>query len=173
VKAKTIMLAGTLVLAALAVAQSSPGRGDAAPTFQKRILTLHEQESKARVSFVDNAPRTTTDPKTGEPRHFSAGDLFTATKPVLDTAKRAAGSIEEYCVITTEAKTPDRSIAVCTALIRLKDGILTAALSPDFTDATPRVVAITGGTGAYAGATGELVPQGGGTTQITLFIPVG
>jgi len=171
VKAKTIMLAGVVSLAPLAVAQASPGSSSATPTFQKRVLILREQESKARVAFVDNVPRTTIDPKTGEPRNFSAGDLFTASKPLLDRARRAVGSVEEHCVITSPAKSPERSIAVCTALLRLKEGILTAALSPDFTDATPRVVAITGGTGPYAGATGQIVPQGD-TIRITLFIPV-
>jgi Allene oxide cyclase len=80
----------------------------------------------------------------------SAGDLLTFANPVFDKQnKNQVGTDQGYCVRTVVGKAWE-----CAWSMSLKDGQLTVA--GPFLDAGDSVLAITGGTGRYAAARGQM-----------------
>ena len=80
----------------------------------------------------------------------SVGDLLTFANPVYDAANKAqVGSDQGYCVRVIAAKSWE-----CFWTLRLKDGQIT--IEGPFYDAGDSVMAVTGGTGKYAGAKGSM-----------------
>jgi allene oxide cyclase len=80
----------------------------------------------------------------------SAGDVLTFANPVFDKAnKTQLGTDQGFCVRTVVGKAWE-----CMWTTSLKDGQLT--IEGPFLDAGDSVVAITGGTGKYAGARGQM-----------------
>jgi allene oxide cyclase len=80
----------------------------------------------------------------------SAGDVLTFANPVFDKEnKTKVGADQGYCVRTTVGKSWE-----CMWTLSLKDGQLTVA--GPFMDAGDSVLAITGGTGKYAAARGQM-----------------
>ncbi len=80
----------------------------------------------------------------------SAGDVLTFANPVFDKAnKTQVGTDQGYCVRTAVGKAWE-----CTWTLSLKDGQLT--VEGPFLDAGDSVLAITGGTGKYAAARGQM-----------------
>ena len=80
----------------------------------------------------------------------SAGDVLTFANPVFDKANKAqVGTDQGYCVRTVVGKAWE-----CNWTMSLKDGQLT--VEGPFLDAGDSVLAITGGTGKYAGARGQM-----------------
>jgi hypothetical protein len=80
----------------------------------------------------------------------SAGDLLTFANPVFDKQnKNQVGTDQGYCVRTIAGKAWE-----CTWSMSLKDGAITVA--GPFLDAGDSVLAITGGTGRYAAARGQM-----------------
>jgi allene oxide cyclase len=80
----------------------------------------------------------------------SAGDVLTFANPVFDKAnKTKVGTDQGYCVRTVVGKAWE-----CNWTMSLKDGQLT--VEGPFLDAGDSVLAITGGTGKYAGARGQM-----------------
>jgi hypothetical protein len=85
---------------------------------------------------------------------FSPGDRQTISSDLFTPAGRKAGRLDDDCAITQAAARPE---AVCTFTITLQHGQLTGGFAQNL--AAPRSSkrqAITGGTGRYAGARGEL-----------------
>src|ERR1700732_3539056 len=77
----------------------------------------------------------------------SVGDLLTFANPVYDAANKAqVGSDQGYCVRVIAGKSWE-----CFWTLRLKEGQIT--IEGPFYDAGDSVMAVTGGTGKYAGAT--------------------
>ena len=80
----------------------------------------------------------------------SVGDLLTFANPVYDAANKAqVGSDQGYCVRVIAAKSWE-----CFWTLRLKEGQIT--IEGPFYDAGDSVMAVTGGTGKYAGAKGSM-----------------
>jgi allene oxide cyclase len=80
----------------------------------------------------------------------SVGDLLTFANPVYDAANRTqAGSDQGYCVRVIAGKSWE-----CFWTLRLKEGQIT--IEGPFYDAGDSVMAVTGGTGKYAGAKGSM-----------------
>jgi hypothetical protein len=80
----------------------------------------------------------------------SVGDLLTFANPVYDAANRTqVGSDQGYCVRVIAGKSWE-----CFWTLRLKDGQIT--IEGPFYDAGDSVMAVTGGTGKYAGAKGSM-----------------
>jgi allene oxide cyclase len=80
----------------------------------------------------------------------SVGDLLTFANPVYDAANKAqVGSDQGYCVRVIAGKSWE-----CFWTLRLKEGQIT--IEGPFYDAGDSVMAITGGTGKYAGAKGSM-----------------
>jgi hypothetical protein len=80
----------------------------------------------------------------------SVGDILTFANPVFDKANRTrVGTDQGYCVRTAAGKSWE-----CMWTLSLKDGQLT--VEGPFLDAGDSVLAITGGTGRYAGARGQM-----------------
>jgi allene oxide cyclase len=80
----------------------------------------------------------------------SVGDLLTFANPVYDAANKAqVGSDQGYCVRVIAGKSWE-----CFWTLRLKDGQIT--IEGPFYDAGDSVMAVTGGTGKYAGARGSM-----------------
>jgi len=100
------------------------------------------------ISVVEHADTdATTD--TGA-KGDSAGDVLTFANPVFDKANKAqVGTDQGYCVRTVVGKAWE-----CNWTMSLKDGQLT--VEGPFLDAGDSVLAITGGTGKYAGARGQM-----------------
>jgi allene oxide cyclase len=80
----------------------------------------------------------------------SVGDLLTFANPVYDAAnKTQVGSDQGYCVRVIAGKSWE-----CFWTLKLKDGQIT--IEGPFNDAGDSVMAVTGGTGKYAGAKGGM-----------------
>ncbi len=80
----------------------------------------------------------------------SVGDLMTWANPMFDAAnKLQVGTDQGFCVRVLVGKSWE-----CTWTTTLKDGQITVA--GPFKDEGDSVVAVTGGTGKYAGAKGQL-----------------
>jgi hypothetical protein len=80
----------------------------------------------------------------------SVGDLLTFANPIFDaTNKTKVGTDQGYCVRVSAGKSWE-----CSWTLTLKDGQL--MVSGPFLDSGDSVLAVTGGTGKYAGARGQL-----------------
>jgi allene oxide cyclase len=135
---KMIRLSILFVAAAatLSLAFVAPAAGDAGA-------------SKATVIHV--VERATTDAVTnGDPTNDMWGNVLTFANKVYDSAnKRQVGSDQGYCIRTVVGKTWE-----CNWTTFLKSGSIT--VEGKFSDTGNTVLAITGGTGAYATARGEM-----------------
>jgi allene oxide cyclase len=81
----------------------------------------------------------------------SVGDILTFANPVFDEAnKTQLGSDNGWCVRTVVGTAWE-----CFWTLTLKDGQIT--VEGPYLDASDSTLAITGGTGAYAGAKGEMI----------------
>jgi hypothetical protein len=80
----------------------------------------------------------------------SVGDLLTFANPIFDSAnKTRVGSDQGYCVRVIAGKSWE-----CFWTLRLEDGQIT--IEGPFYDTGDSVMAVTGGTGKYAGAKGSM-----------------
>lgn len=80
----------------------------------------------------------------------SVGDVLTFANPIFDETNRTqVGTNSGYCIRTDVGKSWE-----CTWTLFLSDGQITVA--GPFFDTRDSVLAITGGSGAYSGALGEM-----------------
>jgi allene oxide cyclase len=123
----------TLILLALGIALTIPGSAAA----KMKQLVLVERASTDAVT------------DTGA-KGDSAGDILTFTNEVYDKDnKESVGQDNGWCVRTAAGKAWE-----CFWTLALKDGQIT--VEGPFLDAGDSVLAVTGGTGAYANARGEM-----------------
>jgi hypothetical protein len=142
-----------VVLAALSIAQmvvwtafSVADTSEARPT---ETLTLKELDRGATFTHIRNTK--------GPRRANLQGDLFASVSPLADESNARIGKLHLACLTTKGARNFLNSQMTCTAIAKLPDGTLTAQLLDKL---DPRTVgAITGGTGAYANASGEFVNE--------------
>lgn len=85
---------------------------------------------------------------------FSPGDRQTIRSDVYTPGGAKAGRLDDDCAITQAGKRPE---AVCSFVITLRKGQLTGEFAQNLAGSdSGKVQAITGGTGTYAGAQGQL-----------------
>ena len=143
------LLAATTAAVATAVVAVLSSASAQAPA--SRILTFHELDKGSTFVHVRNT-------RTQSQRSNLLGDLLAFTNPVTDSAGARVGRLHAQCVTTIGARDFRKSTFTCNAALHLRDGDLTgqfvvAANSESTTGA------ITGGTGAYAGARGVIVSK--------------
>jgi allene oxide cyclase-like protein len=133
-----------LVVAALAfagTAQAGPPAKDHGP----KTIHLTEQNAQLQPTFVD----------TGKPGP-SVGDMVVARDGVLAADGSKAGTFNQVCTLVEVIGSPLTSAYECTGSIALNDGTITMQ-GPFVPALAEQSAAITGGTGAYAKARGEVV----------------
>ena len=130
------LVTAALIAAAALAASASAGEGP-------RTMTLSTPFDGGTSRQVDIGKRG-----------FSAGDMFTVTgQPVSDEASgRRVGSLDAMETVVSRLHDGTASMA---ATLRLADGTIHGAGIIRHTDAPPRLP-VTGGTGAYAGARGQV-----------------
>jgi hypothetical protein len=155
---KRIAIAGAMVALTLTATWAAGGDHatgqDAEVRFERRSFTYTDREIDGAFRYVDVPPRTRL--RDGVPERASAGDGLINSKLMFDDQRRRIGTTEQRCTITKGAASVARVRSVCDAVLRFPDGHLFASVSPDFA-VDERIIAVTGGTGAYAGATGTIV----------------
>jgi hypothetical protein len=135
-------LAAALAVGALALAGTAsahPGHGPAKP------IKLVEAHKDLQPTFVD----------TGKPGP-SVGDVAVARDEVLRPDGTSAGTFRQVCTLVDLVGNPFTSTYECTGSLALAGGTITME-GPFTPAAAEQSAAITGGTGAYAMARGEIV----------------
>ncbi len=109
----------------------------AGPALAKEVITVVEHADTDAVVDIGA-------------KDDSAGDVLTFANPVFDAANKAqVGTDQGYCIRTVAGKAWE-----CVWTLSLEDGQLT--VEGPFLDAGDSVMAVTGGTGKYAGARGQM-----------------
>jgi hypothetical protein len=152
-----------VTLAALSVTLLVAVAAQAATGQSTRTVTLIELEKGSTFTHIRNTKATS-------PRANSTGDQIVMTYPLADRARRVVGKLHVDCVTTAGAKLFPQSTVSCGGVLDLRDGTLTVQTVFKL-DGSPVRGAVTGGTGAYAGARGTFVSKqakGGSVDTFTL-----
>ena len=120
--------------------------GSAAPP-RDRSFTLIQRNSEEQFSLVDNPPRTLDD------NHLTPGDLATLHQPLRRVSGRQVGAADVGCT-ATRGGTFNHVRFACDGVYTLKRGTLMVEIR--FLPNSQPTIAITGGTGAYEGASGSI-----------------
>ena len=148
-------------LAALAVAGIVATTAPHAQT-PASITYVIKSSGAAKVANLDAAPRGFTRGR------FSLGDQITVSEPVTRDGK-VRGTSQIVATVVDRAPVPaERAHAYLTGVYRLADGNLYFQGAALFDDAGTGSGAITGGTGAYAGARGTITSTATGD-RITIL----
>jgi hypothetical protein len=139
------LMLGVLGAAAVSVvALGIGGNASAAPKAQKSV-TFHLTEVSHAFNYIDNPP------KQGPNAPPLIGDEFMFSSELKTASGAHAGWLEATCVIAIGGK---RSSGPCYGVFALKGGTLMGMALTKFYGNAPNEIAIVGGTGVYAGATG-------------------
>jgi hypothetical protein len=134
----------TAIGAALAVAALALA-GTASAHDHGKSIKLVEAHTELQPTFVD----------TGEPGP-SVGDVVVARDEVLRANAAPAGTFRQVCTLVDLAGNPFTSTYECSGSLELTAGTITMQ-GPFVPAKAEQSAAITGGTGAYATARGEIV----------------
>jgi hypothetical protein len=138
-----ITVACAAIIGAVAFVGSSGAQQSGPPT---GTLELVSRDRETRFKFVDHPPRS------GDPARPSPGDLAIIRGTLRDSANRRVGKF--YTVFMRLAGKRRRVVDQVRATFALRDGhIVVEGIS---TEGGTDNVAVTGGTGRYAGARGTL-----------------
>jgi hypothetical protein len=116
-------------------------------------------ESDLQLSVVDLPPAS--DSENAPP---SRGDMVVFTKKLSIPGGKPAGRLHVRCAVTEPRSSIETAIFECTGAYVLRDGQLSIALTAPIGGSENHRIAVTGGTGAYAGARGEIVTRGADDT---------
>ncbi len=138
------------------------------PALTEKTLKLTERQTE-NFGFADTAPKT----KVGEegPESLSNADAITFSGDMLNPSGKDVGDLDVSCAITRPGGF-DKSHQQCAGTVTLPGGTLTLARGGRvFGGADPRG-AILGGSGTYAGATGDFIEgeETAGRTPYTFHI---
>jgi hypothetical protein len=144
--ASALLIAVGALLAAGVLGSSASGQSGPTGT-----LTFKEVDKRATFTHIPNTTKK-------NPQSNLQGDLFASVSPLVDTSGTRVGKLHLACITTSGARNFLKSGMTCTAIATLHDGTVTA----EFVDRLDRttVGAVTGGTGAYASASGVFVSKG-------------
>ena len=139
-------IGAALAVAALALAgTASADTAEKSHGSHDRTIRLVEANKELQPTFVD----------TGKPGP-SVGDIVVARDEVLREDGSQAGTFRQTCTLVDLTDNPFTSTYECAGSIALQDGTIT--MEGPFTPSQPEsVAAITGGTGRYSTAQGEIV----------------
>ena len=158
------------IIAAVSLGLSACGSDDD-PKLEALTVNATEQETED-FGFADNPPKT----KVGMegPEKLSPGDELTFRANFIDASKKDIGDLDVVCTITKGGRF-DTSSEVCAATATLPGGTLALSVGGRvFNEDTTRG-AVIGGTGKYAGATGNFSSkeEKGGTSKdvFQIFVP--
>jgi hypothetical protein len=154
------LAAAVLVVAALTATAGGQGA-------QGRTIQLTELDKGATFGFVDNPPRG---PGRNRPR-VSPGDVLAFSSPVADPSGNRVGRVDVQCAVTS-GRSFRTARQVCHGAFDLADGAISLAATV-VGDPKTVVAPVTGGTGAYAGARGQLtsVNQRRGSNDTIELLP--
>jgi hypothetical protein len=149
------MATAAIVLAGLAIAQMvvwtavsvTDAAGKAAPT---GTLTFKELDRGASFTHIRNTTKE-------YPQSNLQGDLIASVSPLVDRSGTRIGKLHLACITTSGARNLLNSEMTCTSIAALRDGTLTVQFVERLDRRT--VGAVTGGTGAYANASGTFVSK--------------
>jgi hypothetical protein len=140
-----LLAAGAVVAALLASTGGAQQPGE-------RTFKLIGSEPVSQA-FGDVAPRS----KNRRNPRFSSGDLYLITRKLFDESNAPVGKLYQHCIAVRGGRTFRRSTFQCIGTWRLRDGAITTAVGFRATERDEDVpLAITGGTGAYQGARGQI-----------------
>ena len=153
--------------------------GDDDAKLREQTLKLTETDTDY-FSFVDAPPKTTL--TADGPDQVSNGDQLTISNDFVDGSKKDVGDSDVTCVVTRTPAKPRRGVsagsldssnAVCTLVMTLPGGSLTASHGGKAFAEEATEWSIVGGTGDYAGATGEFITSQGerNVATVHLFLP--
>ena len=137
-------LGAALAVAALALAGTASAHDGGGYHAPDKTIKLVEQTADLQPTFVD----------AGKPGP-SAGDLAVIHDGVTLNGA-AAGSYNQVCTLASLGASPFTSEFECVGSVTLKDGTITMA-GPFVPAKAEQSAAITGGTGEYRTARGEIV----------------
>jgi hypothetical protein len=150
----TFRVATAAAAASAAIGLGACGGGD---DLTERTLSFTDREGQ-QVNSVDAPPR-------GE---LAPGDQIVQTRELLNASREGAGTVNEVCALTGGGKDPT---ATCQGVVELKNGNLSFSVSYALSEES-RSAPVTGGTGAYEGATGSITASGSNdSVEIRLFLP--
>jgi hypothetical protein len=164
----SVLLLGALVLVVMAlgitgVLRAVSASPETADKEHGNTLTVLTKTREQKV--VDLGPQGPTQ-----------GDMRVVNAPLYDeNAKERIGRFDLYCVVTDPADEPNEKahMAECTYTYTLPGGEISAqgvTALPKLPKPAPRVVdAVSGGTGKYVGAQGEVEIETRGTKVISTF----
>lgn len=154
-----LLIAVLAALAAVVVVLSS-----ASAQAPGRTLTFKELDKGSTFIHIRNT-------KTKSQRANSMGDVIAFTNPLADASGKRIGKLYAHCTTTVGNRSFLKSTITCAIVVVLGDGTLTGQANVKL--AAPATTgAITGGTGAYAGARGVVVSKPtdvGSDTTVTLI----
>lgn len=124
--------------------------------------TLRFLEKPATFKFLD------TPPLQGADAPPSAGDGFIFTSKLFRGGERV-GILHAHCLVTRGRSDPSKLPLLCDGVIDLRRGNITGTTLTR-SGAERTVIAITGGTGRFAGAEGTILesPAGGGNQHLVV-----
>lgn len=158
--------------AAIAFFSTSNTSGQApVVTFTKQTFTVQEKDTND-FGFLDNAPKT----KVGRdgPRRLSPADQLVFHSKIVEGGK-VVGGLYAHCTVVTGG-TFSKAAVDCTGTFQLASGSLFVSVGGTKIFSAKTIEgAVTGGNGAYAGATGSFSsPQKDNTTDtFTIYLPTG
>jgi len=133
---------------------------------QQGAQTISLVTKDARIKLIDNPPKSATG-------RVSAGDYFVFTsKAFTEESDTRVGTSHGICYITAGGKDFAHASFLCNGAFALNDGIISWAQAADAGDDPTVTLAVTGGTGAYEGASGHVdsVGREDGTSLETIHL---
>jgi hypothetical protein len=149
-----IIAAGGALAAALAVA--APSGSAQAPG--STILSLYEPANGGSFRIIDNAPRSPVRNPESRKYRFSTGDELIFSTPVFDRKGGSRVATVHVKATVARGKTFPTLTTISQAVIVFTDGSQISAEGVFGFDGNVRI-AVTGGTGRYLGARGDVVSK--------------
>jgi len=141
------------------VAATTGGAQSQAPGQGRTFVTYEKAEGDATFRFVDAKPFTRF--TNGEPRRISMGDGFVVRSVTYSDAAttKQVSRFRVHCIATNDSRRFDRVIFKCDGVESYADGTIafTSVFEPAKNPGSTG--AITGGTGAYEGASGQVISE--------------
>jgi hypothetical protein len=155
-------LAATLIAAGMAMLVLGACGGDDELTEQ----TLRFKDREGQLTNSGDAP-----PRTMDQREITPGDQLVTTRHLLDGSGDRAGTVHELCAVTV-GRNRDAT-EMCEGVVELEAGTLSFSKTAKLSRPAPPPLPITGGTGAYEGASGTITSsiEGGPKVEIHLLLP--
>ena len=146
-------LALSLAVACVAAAGGLASANARPAAIHHRTFKLTEHDGP--FHFVDLPPQN------GPGRTVSAGDLVILTNPLTGRDGARAGTLHAVCTVTDPRSSVETAIFQCNGSYVLRRGTLAVSAIGPVAGASTLRIAVTGGTGAYAGARGTVVSHRG------------